>query len=132
MAERAARVVVHVGKDRCREHASRTCAAPFTERRRTGGRIILFGHFLRRRSYNATCSRLLQVAEALLHMQVRLGMLKADDIPSLQAPPTPAVVGGAIMLGTGAVLPQLVCLKVYAVGQSVNPASVVFGNFRPA
>lgn len=50
----------------------------------------------------------LQVAEALLHMQVRLGMLKADDVPSLQAPPTPAVVGGAIMLGTGAPLPQLV------------------------
>lgn len=49
-----------------------------------------------------------QVAEALLHMQVRLGMLKADDVPSLQAPPAPSVVGGAIMLGTGAVLPQLV------------------------
>ena len=57
------------------------------------------------------CPRLLQVAEALLHMQVRLGMLKADDIPSLQAPPTPAVVGGAIMLGTGAVLPQLVSIS---------------------
>lgn len=41
-------------------------------------------------------------------MQVRLGMLKADDVPSLQAPPAPAVVGGAIMLGTGAILPQLV------------------------
>lgn len=56
----------------------------------------------------------LQVAEALLHMQVRLGMLKADDVPSLQAPPAPAVVGGAIMLGTGAPLPQLVrCGFVY-------------------
>lgn len=57
--------------------------------------------------------RSLQVAEALLHMQVRLGMLKADDVPSLQAPPAPAVVGGAIMLGTGAPLPQLVNYRVY-------------------
>lgn len=56
----------------------------------------------------AACLLLPQVAEALLHMQVRLGMLKADDVPSLQAPPPPSVVGGAIMLGTGAVLPQLV------------------------
>lgn len=53
-----------------------------------------------------------QVAEALLHMQVRLGMLKADDVPSLQAPPAPSVVGGAIMLGTGAVLPQLVPVSI--------------------
>ncbi|CAM9133422.1 unnamed protein product [Discosporangium mesarthrocarpum] len=57
-----------------------------------------------------------KVAEALLHMQVRLGMLKAEDIPSLQGnnvPPGgsmsgPPVVGGAIMLGKGAQLPILV------------------------
>lgn len=50
----------------------------------------------------------LQVAEALLHMQVRLGMLKAEDIPSLTTPAPPPVIGGAIMLGKGAQLPKLV------------------------
>lgn len=69
------------------------------------------------RAHSNACRRLLvftlpQVAEALLHMQVRLGMLKADDVPSLQAPPAPSVVGGAIMLGTGAVLPQLVPVSI--------------------
>lgn len=55
-----------------------------------------------------TAVSLLQVAEALLHMQVRLGMLKADDVPSLQTAPAPVVVDGAIMLGKGAQLPLLV------------------------
>lgn len=107
---------------------------------RKGGRILFVSSFftmpvLKCNSQleppqTATCSRLLQVAEALLHMQVRLGMLKADDIPSLQAPPTPAVVGGAIMLGTGAVLPQLVRIifQVYKVNQS---SSIVYRNIRP-
>lgn len=45
-------------------------------------------------------------------MQVRLGMLKADDVPSLQTPPPPPVVGGAIMLGKGAQLPLLVPTSV--------------------
>eukprot|EP00903_Cladosiphon_okamuranus_P015694 g14489.t2 len=67
-----------------------------------------------------------QVAEALLHMQVRLGMLKADDVPSLQAPPAPAVVGGAIMLGTGAPLPQLVS------GQFQQPNTNLAPSANPA
>ena len=41
-------------------------------------------------------------------MQVRLGLLKADEIPSFHPPPPPPVVGGAIMLGKGAQLPKLV------------------------
>ncbi|CAN0112288.1 unnamed protein product, partial [Ectocarpus sp. 8 AP-2014] len=52
-----------------------------------------------------------QVAEALLHMQVRLGMFKAEDVPSLFIKAEEDVSKkkpGAIMLGTGAILPQLV------------------------
>ncbi|CBN77571.1 similar to CG7697-PA [Ectocarpus siliculosus] len=52
-----------------------------------------------------------QVAEALLHMQVRLGMFKAEDVPSLFIKAKEDVSKkkpGAIMLGTGAILPQLV------------------------
>lgn len=47
-------------------------------------------------------------------MQVRLGMLKADDVPSLQQAPAPPVVQGAIMLGKGAQLPLLVPTVVSA------------------
>ncbi|CAM9100290.1 unnamed protein product [Ectocarpus fasciculatus] len=51
-----------------------------------------------------------QVAEALLHMQVRLSMFKAEDVPSFfkAEEDVSKKKPGAIMLGTGAILPQLV------------------------